>query len=331
MHGRDCTYIDVGCSLGYFAAQAVALGARAICYEPTPVYVDAIQHSRKLNRASDESWMVHQAAVFPQKRKSSHRMSDAYKPCGVGRNALRAARGQSPRGWNVPVISMDEVLRGRNVTVLKVDTDGDDGALLASVEAILAARETSVETIVVELGDLHGLDAWCLANPSNYIRGRPKSEDVTKAACAHLSTYMRGAPFDVLWRFVHVHGYDAYRLNTHTAREIFDWRGINLNKRMAPAPYGLQPFFGVRGMRKLERLDPQFPLTKYPELLRWGQSFLLTRVSILPIASHHELDVFSMQRAMGTHRTWHHFQGFLNNGTFADRGLPADFNSSVYE
>ena len=38
-------YVDVGCNVGAFAAQAAALGAAVDCYEPTPFHVTSIRAS----------------------------------------------------------------------------------------------------------------------------------------------------------------------------------------------------------------------------------------------------------------------------------------------
>lgn len=47
--GAACLYVDIGCNLGYFAAQAASLGAAVDCYEPTPFFVDAARRTFRLN------------------------------------------------------------------------------------------------------------------------------------------------------------------------------------------------------------------------------------------------------------------------------------------
>ena len=66
---------------------------------------------------------------------------------------------------------------------------------------------------------------------------------------------MRGGSIHDVWKLQHELGYDVYRVNVHTGREIFDWRGHNVNHRMAAVPAGLESMFFVRNMRKLEKLS----------------------------------------------------------------------------
>ena len=318
---RSCTYIDIGCNIGYFAAHAHALGSRVECFEPTPPYAKAIRKSRSLNGGAETSWLVHRVAVVSEstwasRRGAPMRFSHAYIPCGnIGRQALRKARAASgPGGWSAPLRRIDEIIRQQNVTLLKIDTDGWDGALLADVEAAIARKHAIVESIIVEVGDSQ-YDAWCEVDPSVYDSvGKPAPK--TPAGCRKPSKRPRGLPYPVIWRFIHEHGYDVYRLNTHTAREIFDWRGVNVNRKLDAEPRGLQSLFGVRTMRKLERLLPETPVEDYPSHFLWGQSFLITRVPIVAYATHQELDVVAMQRVNRLPRTWGKFQSFLNNGSF---------------
>ena len=53
--------------------------------------------------------------------------------------------------------------------------------------------------------------------------------------------------------------------------------------------------FFVRNMRKLERLDPSLPLSEYPPLFRFGQSYLITRVRLATLTKHHWYDLINME------------------------------------
>jgi hypothetical protein len=59
----ECLYIDVGCNIGYFAAQAAMLGAKVECYEPTPLYTAAHEVTRSINGISVDSWAIHNVAI----------------------------------------------------------------------------------------------------------------------------------------------------------------------------------------------------------------------------------------------------------------------------
>lgn len=56
---HSCTYVDVGCNLGLFAAQAAALGARAECYEHSPFFVDAVRSTGALNGFGERLKVFH--------------------------------------------------------------------------------------------------------------------------------------------------------------------------------------------------------------------------------------------------------------------------------
>ena len=297
--GREGSlYVDIGCNIGYHAAHAAALGARVECYEPTPMYTDAIEESRRLNNAMAR-WTVHNVAIIPAgQKRASLRMHGAYTPCGIGAAITRARRF-----WDVPTMPIRDVVRGRNITLLKIDIDSVEGKLLHTVEQAIGRGETSVETILIEMGDMESGDAWCMA--ARGARAGSSRNRSREAACDPLprADNLRGGSVQDVWRLQHEHGYDVYRVNVHTGREILDWRGQNVNERMADAPHGLEPMFHVRSMRKLERLDPATPLSDFAPLFRWGQSYLFTRVRLPRLTKHHWFDLINME--YGHHAVWH--------------------------
>ena len=294
--GREGSlYVDIGCNIGYHAAHAAALGARVECFEPTPMYARAIELSRQLSNASAR-WNVHNMAVVPDvNKRKSLRLHAAYTPCGIGLAATRTRRF-----WDVPTMPIREIVRGRHVTLLKIDIDSVEGKLLHTVERAIARGETTVETILIELGDNDSADAWCLARGGDIDGGGGGgggSSSNASNACDPLprADALRGGSVSDMWRLQHEHGYDVYRVNIHTGREIYDWRGVNANQRMAQVPKGLEPMYFVRNMRKLERLDPSLPLSEYPPLFRFGQSYLLTKVRLVTTTKHHWYDLINME------------------------------------
>ena len=107
-----------------------------------------------------------------------------------------------------------------------------------------------------------------------------------------------------LWKLQHSLKYDVYRLNIHTGREIFDWRGINRNTRIVQQHEGLQPMFGVRSMRKVEKLLPTTPFQDYPSIFGWwAQSFLATHVQLAEVDTVHEIDLFHARLSHPVHGT----------------------------
>merc|ERR1711971_1036479 len=158
---------------------------------------------------------------------------------------------------NVPAISIRRILKHRHVTLLKIDIDSIEGVLLHAVVKMIRLNETQVETILVEMGDNGSPMAWDC---------RPE--------CASPSQNPRGGHIQDLWQLQHEHGYDLYRVNIITGREIFDWTGANVNVNMVPQMPGLLPMFSVRSMRKLEKIIPmpRASFSEYQQYFHWGTS-----------------------------------------------------------
>ena len=276
-HSRSCSYVDIGCNFGVFAAQAAALGVRSgSCYEPTPYYTKAIERTRRLNGFAEEQMRVHTVAVVPGAAAPHPRnFSKAYNPCNIVPNS-----GKWP-AWRTPERSISDVLAEgtaggtRPVTLLKIDIDSIEGALLHEIVEAIAAGRADVETIVVELGTGH----------HSWDRGRPQG------AVLRAMRRPRGGDVADLWRLQHELGYDLYRLNIHVGQEIYDWRGRDINGKKLAQPKGLEGRYGVRSMRKLDRVLPSLPRRGYAPLVTWGTSFLATRVQLAEPATHHTVDL----------------------------------------
>lgn len=262
-----CLYVDIGCNVGYFAAHAAQLGAVVDCYEPTPSFTEAAKFTRELNNAQ-KTWQIHTMAVLPDgDNRSNITFKRAYTACNT-------ALGMAQKEWQVPTISIRQILAGKRVELLKIDIDSVEGAMLHTVAMMIANKETQIETIIVELGDNNGPTAWDC---------RP--------GCKPSSDHPRGGAVQDLWDLQKQHGYDLYRVNVHTGREIFDWRGYDMNPRKVPQALGLQSLYSIRNMRKLEKILPSVPLKNYKTFVRWGTSFLITRVALSEVTLHHEWDL----------------------------------------
>ena len=296
---RPCVYVDIGCNLGYFAAHAAALGAWVDCYEPTPFYVEAIRRTIALNRFQNR-FNVTQAAVVvnvpaPAGQGAGraagkgalferHSRNFLHMPCGIGREDADLARS-----WKSQHHEIGPTLRGRTVDLLKIDIDSIEGELLHEVVRLIEAGEVHVRSMLIELGSGATRFEACkvAANKEKPLCTEPATErDPTP----------RGGDVRDLHRLVHELGYSVWRVNIHVNREIFGGHGANLNAGMSPQHESWEPFFSVRAMRKIERLRRSTPLSEYDNLLRWGQSLLITRETLMDERrtehnNHHTLDV----------------------------------------
>ena len=125
---------------------------------------------------------------------------------------------------------------------------------------MLVARETEITSILVELGDPQAWWAACdhetnMANLS-YCYGTPRHP---RRSPDRLLRHPRGGDVDDLHLLQRQLRYDVYRVNIHVNREVFTWRGENANARMSPQQAHWEPLYGVRAMRKLERLRDDTP------------------------------------------------------------------------
>ena len=293
---EGCLYVDLGCNLGYFAAQALSLGAHADCVEPQPFFTSAIHATALLNdgwrdrlraynafvgakgqgwHMNDSRWDIRTAEIADGRQPSAvdDKMiggDDAFRPCNVGvQDAAALPRG--PRGrYHAPQLAFTSLLLNRSIDLLKLDIDSFEGALLGEAVNLIATNATSIQTMLIELGDDSMPFAACESHQT--------SSDGHRLHCnRHSTSTPRGGNVNDLWRLQHELGYSIWRTNIATNREIYSWRGENLNDNMSPQQHYFEPYTFVRGMRKIERLLPSTPFKSYSSLLRRGQSVLITR------------------------------------------------------
>tara|TARA_B110000046_G_C12925175_1_gene368939 strand:+ start:238 stop:717 length:480 start_codon:yes stop_codon:yes gene_type:complete len=134
-----CHYVDIGCNLGVFAQHAVQLGARVTCIEPQSVYNSVLEGAAR--RWPHFNYKF--AAVSMENYPSKHSRSFVgYRPCRIGAN---------DPGTPAPLYPLSSLLTGR-ITLLKVDIDSFEGAILSKTLAAIKKKEVEVESILVELG-----------------------------------------------------------------------------------------------------------------------------------------------------------------------------------
>ena len=290
--GREgaCAYVDIGCNMGFFAAHAARLGARVRCYEPQ----DWLTGALRATASTFADFEVHQAAVVPSVPSSpseeSHlelRRNEGYRPCDIGTIGVGTVR--------VPKVAIQSALAemGGPTTLLKIDIDSIEGALLHTVTNLVARGEARVDSILVELGCNRfrtQLDPAPRDRPGCHWAG-----ELRQGTGAHLppsnQRHPRGGDVHDLWRLQQL-GYDVYRVNIHVNREVYDWRGVDVNKQPTAAHPAYEPLFSVRAMRKLELLRRHNDSSGYAALIARAQSFLITRVPLAEVRRAQSKDLF---------------------------------------
>ena len=275
-----CTYVDVGCNIGYFAGLAAAHGATVECYEAAPLWVEAASRLADIN-SFHRMRVYHRAVVVNNSGPPALHFSQAWHPCGIADGHPAFA---SP--WMVRTQPLDEVLgASREVTLLKLDIDSNEGALLHVATDRIQAGLTSIRSILVELGD---------------FAARFAAHEVAGSDEPHARWEHRSGNLHDLWRLQRL-GYDVYRINIHVNHEIFDWQGYDVNTRPSKLNPAYRPMRNLRTMRKLEFLKPHATSEGYARLLNvgWAQSFLITKVRLMQPTKHHWIDLMATNLSHG--------------------------------
>ena len=160
--------------------------------------------------------------------------------------------------------------------------------LLHEAVAMLLSKQVTIDSILVELGDASAYwaacdNAWNRANLTFCI-GTPRHP---KREPTRSVLHPRGGDVKDILTLQSALGYDVYRLNVHTNREIFSWRGENINARMSPPQPEWEPLMFVRSMKKLERLRPDTSHDALGTLLRMHQSLLITKERLVTALTRH--------------------------------------------
>jgi FkbM family methyltransferase len=138
------TFVDVGANLGYFSLiwASASPSNKAYCIEPVSRNIDLLRKNISLNRLDDRIMVLPIAAGD----KVGLRSFDL----GPDRETGHGGFAQSDRGSNhilVPTMRLDDCFD--HIDVLKIDTEGADGLVLAGAERLL--REKKISTIYFEV------------------------------------------------------------------------------------------------------------------------------------------------------------------------------------
>ncbi|KAJ3185943.1 hypothetical protein HDU85_000857 [Gaertneriomyces sp. JEL0708] len=155
------------------------------------------------------------------------------------------------------VYPVQDYLRGREVTLLKIDTDSVDGEMIDTALRLIEAKETVIQSIVTE--------------------------------------FFGGTP-DHLRRF-HAEGYEIYRLNICDDRRFFDSHGndiISGFRDIKLEPY-LEEYKFQRNMKLLFHIKVKGDMEVYRKVSTprpgWPEGtiqFLITKVNLYEPAYMHE-------------------------------------------
>lgn len=146
-------FIDVGANAGVYSILACkARGARGLCFEPVPSTFETLMRNLETNGLGDR---VTARNVGVGERKETLRFHSELN-C---ENRALAAGEDCPNAIDVPVHPLDELLADVEPTILKIDVEGLEGAVVAGADSVLS--NPSLHSVIIELrghGEKFGYD-----------------------------------------------------------------------------------------------------------------------------------------------------------------------------
>lgn len=135
--------VDAGANIGYMSVLAATAGAQVVAYEPNPALLPILRQNlgAKGDVRPNALGARRETAVLVPPDPAAHNN-------GLGRLGSETEPGAVP----VEVVTLDEELHGRSVSVLKIDVEGAERAVLEG--AAHALQDRRVRHIIFE--DHHG-------------------------------------------------------------------------------------------------------------------------------------------------------------------------------
>ena len=136
-------FIDVGANAGAYSILACkARGAKGHCYEPVPSTFETLKSNLNVNDLAEQVKAMNVGIADKEGTLRFH--SDLNCENRV------LAEGENPsNSIDVPVHSLDSLLEGLNPTILKVDVEGFEGAVVEGADSVLS--NPSLHSIIIEL------------------------------------------------------------------------------------------------------------------------------------------------------------------------------------
>jgi len=136
-------FIDVGANMGAYSMLACkARGARGHCYEPVPSTYETLRRNLDVNGLGDR---VRSKNVGIADRECCLRFHSDLN-C---ENRVLAIDENPANSVEVPVHTLDGLLEGLDPTILKVDVEGYEGAVVSGADGVLS--NPALHSIIIEL------------------------------------------------------------------------------------------------------------------------------------------------------------------------------------
>lgn len=138
-------FVDVGANIGAYTVLACGVkGARGYCFEPIPSTFSRLAENVLINGLSDR---VNCSNIGISDTEGQVRFTSGKGPM----NHVIALGEDVEDGVTVPVSTLDRILAGESPSLLKIDVEGFETAVLDGAEAVLS--NPSLHSIIVELNE----------------------------------------------------------------------------------------------------------------------------------------------------------------------------------
>lgn len=139
-------FVDVGANHGSYAILASAVvGAKTIAFEPIPETFNHLVANTKLNHIENKIKCVNKAlGDAPGSVKFSNQRVSAL-------NHVLTANENNTNSITVEVVTLDGALRNEHPTILKIDVEGYEFAVLEGSKNIL--KDPELKAIIIELNE----------------------------------------------------------------------------------------------------------------------------------------------------------------------------------
>ena len=136
-------FIDVGANIGAYSILACkARGAKGHCYEPVPSTFETLKRNLNVNGLGDQVQSMNVGIADKEGTLRFH--------ADLNCENRVLAEGENPaNSVDVSVHSLDKLLEGLNPTILKVDVEGFEGAVVEGADSVLS--NPSLHSIIIEL------------------------------------------------------------------------------------------------------------------------------------------------------------------------------------
>lgn len=137
---RGDVFVDIGANVGSYTVLAASLGARVVAAEPIPNTFDRLTANVRLNEMQS-SVTAHRVGLSD--KNGTLRFTTSYDTI----NHVMAKSENLP-GADVPVVTLDSILRGESPTLVKIDVEGHELPVLMGAATTLASA--SLLAVIVE-------------------------------------------------------------------------------------------------------------------------------------------------------------------------------------